>query len=167
MPLVFFDHLPDHARLWVFAADRPLSAEEKRLVAGSVETGLAAWSAHGSPVQWGYQLVHDQFLMIGVDETVTELSGCSIDSAVHQLKALEDRLGLSLLDNSPVFYREGGRVRRVSRPEFRDLARSGAVTEDTVVFNNVLATVGELRRGGWEIPLRRSWHAEAFPVVRS
>jgi len=66
-----------------------------------------------------------------------------------------------------VFYREGGGVRRVTRNEFRDLARSGAVTGDTVVFNNVVATVGELRQGNWEVPLRRSWHAEAFPVGRT
>jgi hypothetical protein len=167
MSLISFDRLPDHARLWVFGADRPMTAPEKQMVLDSVETGLAAWNAHGSPVHWGHQLVHDQFLMIGVDETVTELSGCSIDSATRALKALEGRLGLSLLDNSRVFYREAGRVVRVTRPEFRDLARSGAVTEDTVVFNNVLATVGELRRGDWEVPLRRSWHAEAFPVVPS
>jgi hypothetical protein len=40
--------------------------------------------------------------------------------------------------------------------------QSGEVGEDTVVFNNTIATVGELLAGKWEVPLRESWHAQAF-----
>lgn len=165
MSQVVFDQLPDHARLWVFAADRVLTSPERDRVTEAVESGLAAWNAHGSPVRWGHQLVHDQFLVIGVDETHTALSGCSIDSAVRRIRELERDLGLAFLDHARIFYRDGGRVRRATRPEFRELAREGKVAGDTVVFNNVLPTVGEFRRGLWEVPLRRSWHAGAFPVT--
>ncbi len=165
MSLVAFDALPDHARLWIFAADRPLTPDEQAAVAASVEEGLAGWNAHGSPVSWGHRMVHDQFLMVGVDETHTALSGCSIDSAFRKIKELERALGLSFLDHGRVFYRDGDAVRRVTRAEFKDLAQAGAVHAETVVFNNVLATVGELRRGLWEVPVRLSWHAEAFPVA--
>ncbi len=165
MSLIAFDQLPDQSRLWVFAADRPLEAAERDRLTAAVEEGLAAWNAHGSPVQWGYRLVHDQFLAIGVDESHTALSGCSIDSAVRRIRELEAELGLSFLDNARVFYRDGDAVRRVSRAEFRDLAEAGTVTADTVVFNNILATVGEFRRGLWEVPARDSWHADAFPVA--
>ncbi len=164
MSRIAFDQLPDPARLWVFAADRPLTTGERDALAGAVEAGLAAWNAHGSPVRWGWRIAHEQFLLIGVDETETALSGCSIDSAVHAIRALESRLGVSFLDNARIFYRGEAGVARATRPEFRELARSGAVDAETVVFNNVLETVGEFRRGLWEVPLRESWHAQAFPV---
>ena len=45
------------------------------------------------------------------------------------------------------------------------MAREGKVTADTVVFNNILPTVGEFRSGLWEVPLSRSWHADAFPLA--
>ena len=165
MPQVSFADLPDHARLWIFAADRPLAAEEQRLVTEALETGLAAWQAHGSAVTWGHSLVHQQFLMVGVDETQTALTGCSIDSAVHRFKDLESRLGLSLLDHGRVFYRDPSGIRAVSRPEFRELAASGRVSERTVVFNNVIPTLAEFRRGNWEVPAGQSWHAKAFPLT--
>jgi hypothetical protein len=129
-----------------------------------VETGLEAWSAHGSPVTWGYRIAHDQFLLVGVDETHTALSGCSIDAAVRRVRELERRLGMSFLDNSRVFFREDDRIRRVTRAEFRALAESGRITADTVVFNNVIETLGDLRRGLWEVEARRSWHGQMFPV---
>ncbi len=167
MPMTSFDQLPDTARLWVFAADRPLSEAERRQLAESVETGLAAWAAHGSPVTWGHTLVHEQFLMVGVDESQTALTGCSIDSAVSRIRELERRLEVSFLDNSRVFYRDGAAVRVVNRLEFRELAKAGTVTGDTVVFNNVLETVRDVRAGNWEVPAVRSWHGDAFPLQTS
>ena len=164
MSRIPFDALPEHARLWIFAADRKLEPSEQRALEEAVEQGLAGWNAHGSPVHWGYSLVRDQFLLVGVDETHTALSGCSIDSAVRQIRDLEARLGVPLLDNGRVFYRDGSGIRVVSRNEFRALAERGAVDMETVVYNNVLATVGEFRRGGWEVPMRDSWHRSAFPI---
>lgn len=164
MSRVPFESLPDPARLWIFAANRILQEEERKALTRSVEEGLAGWNAHGSPVTWGHRLERDQFLLIGVDETHTALSGCSIDGAVREIRSLEARLGVSLLDNARVFYREGDAIRVVTRTEFQRLAETGRVDADTVVYNNVLATVGEYRQGLWEVPVRRSWHLNAFPV---
>lgn len=164
MSRIPFDDLPDGARLWIFAADRPLEPAERTLAGESVERGLAAWNAHGSPVLWGYTIRHDRFLLVAADESHTALSGCSIDQAVHQIQALEARIGVSFLDRSLIVFREGDAIRTEPRPAFRERVQAGTVTGDTVVFDNTVATVGDLRRGRWELPLSRSWHARAFPV---
>jgi hypothetical protein len=165
MSLVSFDILPDTARLWIFGADRDLDPAEADALSRSVERGLAGWAAHGSPVTWGYTLRHDRFLLIGVDESATALSGCSIDNAVREIRSFEASLDLSLLDHGRVFFRDGGAIRTVSRAVFREDAKAGRVTRDTLVFNNVIPTVGDLRRGEWEVPAHRSWHAQAFPAL--
>lgn len=165
MSLVPFDSLPESARLWIFGADRNLDPAEADLLAQSVERGLAGWSAHGSPVTWGYTLRHDRFLLVGVDESATALSGCSIDSAVREIRSVEANLGLSLLDHGRVFYRHGDAIRTLSREAFAARAEAGEVNGDTRVFNNVIPTVGELRQGLWEVPARVSWHARAFPAL--
>jgi hypothetical protein len=164
MPEVPFPSLPDPARLWIFAADRPLSAEERRVLDEAVDRGLAEWAAHGEPVTWGREMVGAQFLLLGVDESRTALTGCSIDAAIREIKDLERRLGLALLDHGRIFYREGEMYRAVTRDAFRDLVQNRAVNADTLVLNNVISTVGEYRRGLWEVPVRRSWHSQAFPV---
>jgi hypothetical protein len=44
------------------------------------------------------------------------------------------------------------------------MARDGAVDGGTVVFDNTVATVGDLRAGRWETEMRNAWHAKAFPA---
>jgi len=66
------------------------------------------------------------------------------------------------VDNSPVMYRDGEEIQRVSRARFGELAESGAVSLSTPVFDNTVATVGDVRAGRWEKPARESWHGKAF-----
>jgi hypothetical protein len=97
-----------------------------------------------------------------VDEASAGASGCSIDAMVRTLSELERALQVQLLDHGPVLFRRGDAIERVPRPAFAALARSGDVSADTVVFNNTVTRVGELRDGQWETPARASWHAKAF-----
>jgi hypothetical protein len=165
MSLIPFEQLPDHSKLWIFPADRVLTQAERERLIQVVTDGLSEWVAHGSPVRWGHQVLHDQFLMIGVDETHTALTGCSIDSGVSQIRQLEKELAMSFLDNARIFFRDGEAIRCETRPGFQKLAEEGRVDGDTLVFNNVVTSLGELRRGEWEIPVRDSWHAKAFPIA--
>jgi hypothetical protein len=163
MPAVPFDHLPDDARLWVFAAARPLDDAQQAELLAHVDVFLHRWAAHGAPVVGGRELRHDRFLLVGADERATGVSGCSIDSLFRSLGDVEARTGVPLRDSSLVFWRDaGGEVRAAPRPDFRERARAGEVDADTPVFDNTAGTVGDLRGGRWERPMRESWHGRAF-----
>jgi len=162
MPRIAFNTLPDDARLWIFGVGGELTQEREYELLGAVDEFLESWKAHGHPLSCARDWRHGQFLLVGVDERTAPASGCSIDAMVHLLKDLEARLGLSLVDHSRVWYRENGRIERVSRPEFAALAREGRVGLDTAVFDATLTRVGELRSGRWEVPAREAWHARAF-----
>jgi hypothetical protein len=77
------------------------------------------------------------------------------------LGELERQLGIELLNHAPVLYRTGGRVARAARPAFGELAKSGGITPDTIVFDNSLTRVGDLA-DRWEVPASASWHGKAF-----
>jgi len=162
MPRIAFSHLPDGARMWIFAADRRLSDAERERLLEATDGFLDLWAAHGVPLHAGREVRMDQFLIIGVDEQAAGVSGCSIDALVRSLKDLERELSIKLVDNTPVLYRDGDTICRVSRARFQELVGQGAVSLDTPVFNNTLARVGDLRAGRWEVPASGSWHARAF-----
>ncbi len=162
MPVVSFDAIPDNSRLWIFAADRALNAEESEALLAEVDAFLAQWKAHGHPLTVAREWKYDRFLLVGVDEASAGASGCSIDAMVRILTELEEALHVHLLDHGPVLFRQDDGIARLSRPAFAELARSGAVSRDTVVFNNTLTRVGELREGRWESRAADSWHARAF-----
>jgi hypothetical protein len=163
MPQVPFHSLPDDARLWVFAADRPLDDAEQAEVLAAVDRFLAGWAAHGAPVVGGRELRHGRFLLVAADERATGVSGCSADTLFHALGGLERSLGASLRDAGLVCWRDAsGEIRSEPRTAFRVRARSGEVDGDTLVFDNTVGTVGEARAGRWELPMRESWHGRAF-----
>jgi hypothetical protein len=162
MPRVNFDELPGHARLWVFAAERELSTEERARFLATVDTFLDNWQAHRHPLVSARDFRYDRFLLVAADEQAAGVSGCSIDALVREIKQLEGALGVRLVDHGPVLFRDGGRVVRVPRDEFATLARDGRVTPQTPVFDNTVTRVEDVRSGRWEGPASGSWHGRAF-----
>jgi len=159
MPRVKFDELPEDARVWVFPADRTLSASERKELLEAVDRFLDDWNAHGVPLRGGRDLRYDRFLVVGVDEASAPPSGCSIDALVRVFKEKEKEMAVGLLDRSPVWYREDGQIRTASRAEFGELSRRGAVGPATVVFDASVTRRAELEGGDWEKPASESWHA--------
>lgn len=167
MSAVDFLLLPDDARLWIFAASRPLSSTEAGLLLDRVDRFVGGWLAHGTPVAGAREWRHDRFLLVAADERATGVSGCSIDALFHTLQEVEREMDLHLLERTGVWFRgRDGGIRTRTRSEFRALIEAGQVDGSTPVFDHTIATVGALRSGRWELPLRDSWHAAAFPVAR-
>lgn len=81
---------------------------------------------------------------------------------MRYLRDAERQLGVQLTDNGSVWFRASDGVACTSREGFQQLVEHGAVSPDTVVFDNTIQTIGALREGHWEIPAHRSWHARAF-----
>jgi len=154
--------MPSDARLWIFAAERPLSDTEERTLLYAVDAFLEQWAAHGAPLAAARDLRYRQFLFVAVDEAQAGASGCSIDAMTRVLAALEGEMGLELVNHGPVLYREGDRIARLDRAAFAEQARRGEGAPDTIVFNNTLSRVAEVQNGKWEVPARDSWHGRAF-----
>ena len=157
------EDFPGSARIWIFGTDRELDAAETGELLGSVDGFLETWAAHGVPLRATRSWRHGRFLIVAVDLEHAPPSGCSIDALVHRLRDLEQRLGARFPGNETVWYRDDdGAIRRATRPEFRELARTGGVTPDSVVFDNSITALADLRADRWEGPASESWHAALF-----
>ena len=157
MPIVSFDSLPDESRVWVFGSDRPLAGEDAERLLGEVDRFLGQWKAHGVPLACARDWRDEHLLTIGVDSTQESASGCSIDGLFRVLQGIERPLGARLVAGGRVFYRdEHGRVQCASRDQLVALAASGVITDDTVVFDTGLTTMGAWR-ARFEAPARTTW----------
>lgn len=105
--------------------------------------------------------------MIAVDESMMAASGCSIDSMVHHLRDFERLINGEIVStSSKVFYRDREeKIQCLNRAEFKQLVEQGVVDENTTVFNNIIQTLGDLRQGRWEVPMKESWHMDAFGAM--
>lgn len=159
MPLVQIQDLPDSSRVWVFGAERDIDAGATDLLLREVDRFLEQWHAHGEPLTAARHWKYGRFLTIAVDQSTAGASGCSIDGLYRSLKALEPRLGASLVTSGLVFYRDAaGRVQSVDREQFSALGAADKIGPDTRVFDPTVTTLGEWR-ARFELNAEDSWHS--------
>ncbi len=157
MPVVSLETLPDASRVWVFGSDRPIVGEAAERLLHDVDEHLKSWKAHGAPLTVSSQWRDDRFLVVAVDQSETGATGCSIDTLFRVLKDLQGDLGANLVGGGRVYYRDAnGVVQSAERAEIEELASSGAITKDTVIFDTSLTDLGAWRRG-FETPAKDSW----------
>lgn len=164
MAVVKFSDLPDNARIWIYGAQNCLDEAQINRLETHMGQFLKEWNSHQNPVVPAWKLQQSRFVIIGVDESSSALSGCSIDSMVRNLKTFDSVTGLNFLGTSSlIFYKDhNDSIQCIDRPGFAELVREDVVNDHTVVFNNVIRTVGEFRNGKWEVPMRDSWHMNVF-----
>lgn len=157
--------LPDHSRIWIYQAPRPLTTEEREVIAAELENFTSDWQAHGKDLFSGYGVFHRRFIVLAVDENIQEATGCSVDESVKLIRKIQDEINLDLMDRMQITFRsENDLVVSVPMPEFKQMAEEGELDENTIVFNNLVTNLGEFR-AKWEIAAKDSWHARFFSTV--
>ncbi len=156
--LVDFNELPDHSRIWIYQSNRGFSEGELQELEESLTEFLKQWTAHGSDLHAGFEIKYNRFIVIGLDQSSASASGCSIDASVHFIQGLEQRFQVELLDRMNVSFKQGEYVAYKSLQDFKKMAKEKAVSPNTIVFNNLVATKQEYL-DSWEVPASESWHS--------
>lgn len=159
MSLVPFSALPDNARIWIFGSDTPLTGAVADSLLAEVDSYLDQWKAHGFPLRAAREWRDNRFLVIGIDPTVEQASGCSIDGLFRALQEMQKTIGAQILGGGRVFYRDaGGSTQAVSREEFASLTSTGKISPRTPVFDTSLTRLDEWK-ARFEQPMEKSWAA--------
>jgi len=128
--------------------------------------GFAAeWKSHGAPLKAAADVLYNRFLVMMVDEDAGSASGCSIDSSVQQIRSIQDKLNINLLDRMDLaFLNSDGGLETVHINKISEAFEHDALKEDSIVFNNMVTSKAELETG-WRIPLMMSWAASRIKVA--
>jgi hypothetical protein len=157
--LVPFSDLPDNARIWIFGSDKPLNGAVADTMLAEVDSYLDQWKAHGFPLKAAREWRDSRFLIIGIDPTVEQASGCSIDGLFRSLQQMQKSIGAQLVGGGRVYYRDtSGATHAVARDEFSSLASSGKIGPTTPVFDTSLTQL-DAWKSRFERPFAESWAA--------
>ncbi len=124
------------ARVWIYSANRSVTAAEAERMLGKIESFLASWTSHERPVVAEATAVDERFLIIAAHIPGGDVSGCGVDKLVHAVSRAGDEVGVEWLDGLAVLFRsDTGDIAAVARPDFRRLAAEGVIGADTPVFD--------------------------------
>ncbi|MCF8244002.1 MAG: hypothetical protein K9J37_03230 [Saprospiraceae bacterium] len=152
-----FQHFPPDTKVWIYQSNKPFPAEAMPELKAVVNRFAQNWVSHNNQLRAHGDVLHNRFILLAVDESQAGASGCSIDKSVHFLKQLENELGVDLFDRMTFAWKEGDDVKTANQTEFSDLFKNGEINSETLVFDNLVKTKGELEEK-WLKPLNQSWH---------
>lgn len=151
-----FDNLPDTARIWIYQSDRKLKQDEKSTISTNLLAFTNQWTAHNQTLGASFSILHDQFIVLAVDEDYNQASGCSIDASVHAFRNLGAHLQIDFFTRTNVAFWKDGEVQIVPLSELSEKPGGGIWNNQTEVFNNTIRTKGELINS-WKISAGQSW----------
>lgn len=156
--LADFNTLPDSSRVWIYQANRSFTEQELHEIQDDLTLFLENWTAHGKDLKAGFEIKYNRFLVIALDQSGQAATGCSIDASVHFIQHLEKKYQVELLDKMNVSFKQGDFIAYKNLLDFKAMAKQKAISRNTIVFNNLVATKGEYMEH-WEVPASESWHA--------
>lgn len=158
--------LPEHfdaaSRVWIYQSNRPFGIAEALEIEGMLQDFVDDWKTHGTPVKGYANLFFAQFVVIMADETAAGVSGCSTDSSVRVIKAIEERFKVSMFDRQSLAFVVKDKVQLLPLSQLSYAVENGFINHDTLYFNNLAATKAELL-SKWLVPAKDSWLAARLP----
>lgn len=157
--LTSIDALPATSRVWIYQSSRPFSEAETEKVRQHVRDFVGRWVSHNRALRATGDVLHNRFVLLMVDESQADASGCSIDASVHFLKGLQAEFSVDLFDRMRFSYEDAdGQVHTLSRDAFTKAYATGAIQDDTIVFDTLVDQKGVFDEQ-FRKPLKDSWHA--------
>jgi hypothetical protein len=154
---VEFDTLQESSRVWIYQANREFKQSEFDNISIILHKFVSNWKRHGENLRASFKLKYNKFIILAVDESYNDVSGCSIDSSVQIIREIQNEFNIDLLNKMIVSFKDGENINTVSLKEFKEFARMHKIDNNTVVFNNLINSKAEFEND-WEITAGKSWH---------
>lgn len=163
MNLDFTEHIPqnfhDSSRVWIYQGSRLFSISEALEMEDMLHDFAANWKSHGTPVKGYANLFFGQFIVLMADETATGVSGCSTDSSVHLIKAIEEKYKVQMFDRQNLAFVMKDKIQLLPLSQLEYAVENNFINEDTLYFNNTVLSKKEMTEK-WIIPVKDSWLAK-------
>lgn len=141
-------NLPDSSRIWVYQSNRFFSNDEISFVQNKLNGFIQGWNNHGKNLTADARVLSPSFIILAVNESDLNASGCSIDSSVRFVKQIGEELNIDFFDRLKVLIEKDEEFKYVSIHTLTDY-------KDCKTFNTLVQTIGEFKNS-FKIPVNQS-----------
>ena len=143
-------------RIWIYQSKRPFTVQEQENIAKELDFFIKRWAAHSKKLDARFEILHNHFITLTVNQEEIMASGCSIDDSVRFMQDLDKKYNLSLFDRQQMaFMAENGDVQVCGLNEIATLYKNGRLQDLSYVFNNLIQDANEMALS-WKIPFKDS-----------
>jgi len=146
------------SKVWIYQSSRLFFISEALDIEDMLNDFVAKWQSHGAEVKGYANLLFGQFIVLMADETQSGVSGCSTDSSVRLIKAIEQKFKVDMFNRQTLAFMVKDKVQLIPLAQLKYAVENSFITADTLYFNNVVLTKEEMLNK-WIIPVKESWLA--------
>ena len=149
------------SKVWIYQSNRIFTMGELFQVEELLEQFTENWKSHGTPGKGFGTIIYGQFLIIMADESQTGVGGCSTDSSVHVIKAIEKLTGVQMCNRELLAFLIKDRVQTIPLSQVGYALENGLLQKDTLYFNNLVNNKTAMEKD-WLQPIGESWLAKKY-----
>ena len=131
--------------------------KKRKIIKNNLQDFIGDWTAHSQTLYAAGDLLFNRFIVLAVDEMKQGATGCSIDTSIHFMKALEKTHAVKLFDRMLFTYYAGDGVHAIASKDLSVAYQKKIITDDTLMFDNLVTDLVGLQTN-WLKPLSGSWH---------
>ena len=154
-----FNQLNNNARVWVYLCNRKFTADEINDLEIRLKNFVEQWTAHKKDLAASFSIYNGVAIILAVDETQNDASGCSIDSSVRIMKEIEQTYNVELFNRQLVAFQKNDQFEVINIDLFKKKLESGEINNHTNVLNTLVNTKAEIN-SNFVVPLNKSWHQQ-------
>jgi hypothetical protein len=159
--MTLYTEMPPESKVWVYAANRPLTELEGAEIKAAGDSFTQSWTAHNQQLKASFTILHNVFMVFMVDENHNEVSGCGIDKSVHFMQDLDKKHQLDVFNRLRLELWQNGSVIITNKQKLSVMLQEGDVNEQTFFFNKTISTKKQFDEQ-FQIQLSESW---VFPSL--
>ena len=160
MDLNYQQHVPsdfaDSSKVWIYQSSRLFFVSEALEMEDMLQEFVSNWKSHGADVKGYANLFFGQFIILMADETASGVSGCSTDSSVRLIKAIEKKFNVQLFERQNLAFVIKDKIELLPLNQLNYAMKNNFINGNTLYFNNTVLTKKELLEN-WIITVKDSW----------
>jgi hypothetical protein len=142
-------------KIWIYVLSKELGGPELQKFLQNCKDFTGSWTAHDQPLSASFELYKNRLLIMKVDESAYNASGCSIDKLQRFIQLQEKEFDIQLLNRLLVVLEVNEALMVVHSSKIKELLSSNVINEQTLVFDTAITSSEELK--DWKKPLKTTW----------
>jgi len=152
-------------KIWIYVLSKELDELSKKQFLQNCSDFTGSWTAHDQPLAASFELHKNSLLIMKVDESAYNASGCSIDKLQRFVQQQEKEFGIELLNRLLVALDVNNTVLVTHSSKIKEFLSQNTINENTLVYDAAITSSEELKN--WKKPLKDTWLSKYLQGISS
>ncbi len=132
-------------KIWIYVLSKELSGDQLNQFLQNCKNFTGSWTAHDQPLAASFELHKNRLLIMKVDESAYNASGCSIDKLQRFIQLQEKEFDIELLNRFLVALDVKDSVMVVHSSKIKELLSTHVIDENTPVYDTTITSSVDIK----------------------